>query len=120
MKDEFVGVKKSYSIECFDGEDWYTVNRTHPDFATAVAALQSLVPQSKPIVSLIGIHPAVGLKYCEVLQKVIEEKDEQCIKRLRDFAQMLGLASQPREGEEDKWVYLTDGVWIYLDKDKKE
>jgi hypothetical protein len=39
---------------------------------------------------------------------------------LRDFAKMLGLASQPREGEEDKWVYLTDGVWIYLDKDKKE
>jgi hypothetical protein len=43
---EFVGVKKSYSIECFDGEDWYTVNRTHPDFATAVAALQALIQPS--------------------------------------------------------------------------
>jgi hypothetical protein len=43
---EFVGVKKSYSIECFDGEGWYTVNRTHPDFPAAVAALQSLIRPS--------------------------------------------------------------------------
>jgi hypothetical protein len=43
---EFVEAKKSYSIECFDGEDWYKVNRTHPDFAAAVAALQSLIRPS--------------------------------------------------------------------------
>lgn len=43
---EFVEANKSYSIECFDGEDWYTVNRTHPDFPLAVAALQSLIRPS--------------------------------------------------------------------------
>lgn len=41
MNDEFVGVKKTYSIECFDGEDWYTVNRTHPEFPAALAALSA-------------------------------------------------------------------------------
>jgi hypothetical protein len=63
MKGEFVGVKKSYSIECFDGEDWYTVNRTHPDFALAVAALQALI-QPKPTVPFAGVHPGVGLRWC--------------------------------------------------------
>jgi hypothetical protein len=60
---EFVEAKKSYSIECFDGEDWYKVNRTHPDFAAAVAAMQALI-QPKPTVPLAGVHPGVGLRWC--------------------------------------------------------
>lgn len=35
----------------------------HPDFALAVAALQALIQPKQPV-TLAGVHPAVGLRWC--------------------------------------------------------
>jgi len=68
MKGEFVGVDGTiYSVVgCrvhVTKFGFKTIDPYHPDFATAVAALQALI-QPKQAVPLAGVHPGVGLRWC--------------------------------------------------------